>query len=128
MFNTRTMYDFMYAYTYMLIIAFLAQVLFSGHELVMADWVPASSPAAGRLCGFCGLPRGELYPLLRVCSGELLLACCICWLTAEIQQLAVELADDDLELGLAAEVLEGVYRRLRARTVRRRLQSQPAAE
>ena len=94
----------------------------------MADSVPASSPAAGRLCGFCGLARGELYPLLRVCSGELLVACCVCWLTAEIQQLAVGLADDDLELGLAAEVLEGVYRRLQARSVRRRLQSQPAAE
>ena len=94
----------------------------------MADWVPACSPAAGRLCGLCGQPRGQLHPLLRVCSGELLVACCTCWLTAEIQQLAVELADDDLELGLAAEVFEGVYRRLRARTVRRRLQSQPAAQ
>ena len=65
---------------------------------------------------------------LRVGSGELFVACCTCWLTTEVQQLAAELADDDLELGLAAEVLEGVYGRLRARTELRRLQSQSAVQ
>ena len=78
----------------------------------MADLVPASS---GRLCGLCGRPHSELFTLLA--RGELIEACCTCWLTAEIQQLAAELADDELELGLAAEVLEGVYRRLRAKVV-----------
>ena len=41
--------------------------------------------------------------------------CVNCYLTREIALLSAQLADDDIELSLAVEVLQGVHRRLQTR-------------
>ena len=81
------------------------------HPNPASRWDPNS--VRRRTCFLCQRPREVLFAF-PVQEG-LAEACILCWYSIEIRQLAGHLEDTDVALDLAAEVLEGVYRRLRAR-------------